>query len=466
MSKGYEIADLPIDQVDNNAGQIPGLPKNPRYIRNDRYEALLKSIKDFPEMLHLREILVIEHDGRYVAIGGNMRLIACRELEHETIPCKILSPDTPVERLREITIKDNNVCGAYDDDILANEWNLDELIDWGLELTNEFAGLDDEDEYDDDEDEYEGDENVEVVEDEPPNITSDKCRKGDIWQLGQHRLICGDSTEPETLERLMNGETADIVLTDPPYNVNYKEKEKDLLEHRPNKRVEEGNAVDIANDAMEENEFIVFLTHSFTNFKDHLKDGGAFYIWHSATHAFEFISACRQAGLQVRQSLIWNKNHFVLGRSDYQYKHEPCLYGWKDGASHYFVGDRTQSTVYEDAGFEPSKMSKQELVELVTNLVVNNVATDVINENKPVVSELHPTMKPVKLFGRLLKNSSIPGDICLDPFCGSGTSIIACEQLARKCYASELSVDYCNTIITRWEEFAHEKAELISRINN
>jgi site-specific DNA-methyltransferase (adenine-specific) len=244
----------------------------------------------------------------------------------------------------------------------------------------------------------------------------------------------------------MNGEIADLIVTDPPYNVDYVGKTKDALK--------------IQNDKMADNDFRRFLTNAFRVMDRHLKPGGAFYIWHADSEGYNFRGACQDAGWQVRQCLIWNKNTIVLGRQDYHWKHEPCLYGWKDGAAHYFIDDRTQATVIEDKGLDFKKMKKEELVALLKEIFSDKVSTTVINEDKPMRSAEHPTMKPLKLLERLIKNSSRPGELVLDTFGGSGSTMMTCEQLNRTCYIMEIDPVYCDVIVKRWENFTGRKAVL------
>ena len=238
---------------------------------------------------------------------------------------------------------------------------------------------------------------------------------------------------------------ADLVVTDPPYNVAYagKRKEREL----------------ILNDNMSDVNFKKFLNAAFKNFADVLKDGRSFYVWHSSSEQMNFQKALEGAKLTVRQQLIWNKSHFTLTRSDYQNKHEPCFYGWKDGATHYFCDSRAESTIIED-NKEKKKMGKPELIKYIRELKNPKVATTIINEDKPLSSPEHPTMKPLKLIGYLIKNSSQQGESVLDPFGGSGSTLIACEQLNRSCYTMELDEKYCDVIIKRWEQLAGQKATL------
>lgn len=205
------------------------------------------------------------------------------------------------------------------------------------------------------------------------------------------------------------------MITDPPYNVDYEGKTKDKLK--------------IDNDKMEQSTFEAFLIDAFSNLKTALKPGGTFYIWHASRTQREFENALNANELEVRQQLIWNKNSMVLGRQDYQWKHEPCFYGWKEGAAHYFIGDRTNTTVFD--------------------------------EKKPVRNAIHPTMKPIKLIAKQVQNSSRKGELVLDLFGGSGSTLMACEQTGRKCCTMEFDPRYCDAIIERWQSYTGRKAELI-----
>ena len=280
---------------------------------------------------------------------------------------------------------------------------------------------------------------------DPDEHYEPKTKTGDIFQLGEHRLMCGDSTKAEDVAKLMNGEQADLWLTDPPYNVDYVGKTEDALT--------------IQNDKMSNDEFHKFLLDAFTAANNVMRSGCAFYIWFTTNEHINFETALNEVGLQVRQELVWNKNVMVLGRRDYQQKHEPCLYGWKDGAAHYFIDVRTRTTVYSDEEeIDIDKLKKDEMKKLLHDILDNNTPTTVINCAKPTRSADHPTMKPVRLFGYQMANSSLPGNIILDTFGGSGTTMIAAEQLGRKARLMELDPKYCDVIIARWEKFTGQKA--------
>ena len=705
---------IKLSDIEVNKGQIPGLPGNPRFIRDEKYKKLIKSLQDNPEMTALRELLVFEHGGKYVIIGGNMRYRAMKELGYKETICKIIPAGTPVEALKAYTIKDNAGFGEWDFEQLANDWDLDQIESWGVDIPD--VDLDPEPE------EAEED-NFDVESNMPKNPVS---KIGDIYRLGRHRLVCGDATIAEHLDALMDGKSANAYITDPPYNVDYVGKTKDALK--------------IDNDKMADATFQEFLFDSFTQADRVMKKGASYYIWHSDSEGYNFRTAALRVGWKLRQTLIWSKNTMVLGRQDYQWKHEPCqlpgtsvvmeggqtkpieqitkndrvvgleraslqltgwnksgtgkkvkgtasrqyegkiyhisvgeaetnatdnhkftvrynkaeaakyfvylmkkgerwrvgisqlrnsrgsgmrdrlrgekadalwivsqgyenkidaqvqetiiglkyripqtvwntgkpgricaknddqisriydeigiqvidkgarellgnrinhpqiirnkgkestifgftveacnlmpkvyevlmphktatgtivaqyqqitrirteeyqgpvyslsvegqhyisdgivthncLYGWKDGAAHYFTTDRTQVTVQRE-DFDIDKLSKDDMRELLRD-ILHNIPSTIIEEDKPLRSAEHPTMKPVKLIGRIMKNSTRLTDIVLDNFGGSGTTIIAAEQLGRTCYMMELDPAYCDVIIQRWEELTQESAEYL-----
>lgn len=442
--------EMPLKDITPNKGQIPGVPKNPRVIRDQKFRLLKKSIEEDPEMLGLREILLFPYQGKNIIIGGNMRYQALKDLGYTTAIVKILPADFTPEKLRAIVIKDNSGFGEWDWDALADEWEAAQLIDWGLDVPDLGNVKADEEAEEDD---YNPSNDLE----KPA-----KSREGDIYALGRHRLICGDSTDPQIIDILCGSTVVDLYLTDPPYNVDYASKNKAL------NAAEKGNRIqkEIANDRMADGQFREFLNKALNAADRHLKPGGVFYIWHAGTEGFNFISAVRDTGWEFKQVLIWNKNNMVLGRQDYQWKHEPCLYGWKPGAGHYFIDSRSQLTVYQnEAGeFDPDKMTKAELVDLVKK--IGQLPTDLIDEDKPLRSADHPTMKPLKLMGRCVKNSTRPAEVVLDSFGGSGSTLMACEQLGRVCFTVELDPHYVDVIIKRWEEYTQEEAQYLGNIND
>ncbi len=318
---------------------------------------------------------------------------------------------------------------------IAAQEGLD-LDEWGVSLSD-IAGAVEEKEVEEDE----FDENK-----DPVDII---CQPGDLWQLGEHRLLCGDSTKPEDIARLMQGEKADLWLTDPPYNV----------------AVKNSQGMTIANDNMASIEFRRFLNDAFRAANTVLADGTPFYIWFASKEHINFEGALNDIGLRVRQELIWNKNSFIIGRAHYQWKHEPCLYGWKGQSCRYFIDARNRASVIQDEHeVNIDKMKKDELREMLRQILADrHIPTTVINEAKPQKDEDHPTMKPVRLFGYQISNSSRAGEIILDTFAGSGTTVIACEQLNRKARLVELDPHYCDVIIARWEKFTGKKATIIEQ---
>lgn len=292
---------------------------------------------------------------------------------------------------------------------------------------------------------------------------------GDVWKLGNHRLVCGDCTCLHMIEKLMDGKRADMIFTDPPYNVNYQGGTDDKLT--------------IANDNMDADDFNDLLSSAFTSMFIAAKEGAAIYVCHADSEGSNFRGALEDAGWMVKQCLIWAKNTFVLGRQDYQWQHEPIWYGWKPGAAHRFYGGRKQGTIVDVA--YPVEINKgvgengetqiriggglSDIVLEVTgdvNVISTENTSTILKVAKPARNGEHPTMKPIALCGKCIANSSAQGDIVLDLFGGSGSTLIASEQLGRICYTTELDPKYCEVIIRRWEEFTGKKAERLSSESN
>ena len=351
--------------------------KNPR-----KNEEAVKYVADSIKEFGFKVPIVIDKEN--VIVCGHTRYKAAKRLGINTIPC-IMADDLTDDQIKAFRLADNKTAeySSWDDDFLKLE--LEDLKITDIDMSEFGFDLSDFELLDEDE----------IIEDEIPEIDEEidaVAKLGDIWQLGRHRLICGDSTDPQVVERLMNGEKADLYITDPPYNVNYEGETKEKLK--------------IKNDSMGDADFVEFLTSAFQVANSVMKNGASFYIWHAATEGYNFRKSCREIGWQIRQCLIWNKNVFSLGRQDYQWKHEPCLYGWKDGEAHFWGSDRKQTTV--------------------------------LDFDKPHRNGEHPTMKPVKLFDYQIKNSTKLNDVVLDTFGGSGTTLIACEQNGRTCHMCEL----------------------------
>lgn len=396
--------------IEKKLTQIHPYENNPR--KNDKSVPLVaNSIKEFG----FKVPIVIDAEGTIVT--GHTRYKAAQYLEMDKVPC-ILADDLTPEQVRAFRLADNKVGEG-------SEWDFDLLGD-------ELAGFNDIDmrlfgfEFDDDsvkEDDYEPE-----IPEEP------KSKPGEMYALGRHRLLCGDSTKLDDVVMLTGGAAMDMLLTDPPYNVNY-----------------EGTAGKIQNDNMDADSFRRFLTDAFTAARSVMKVGAAFHIWHADSEGYNFRGACLDAGFKIRQCLIWCKNSLVLGRQDFQWKHEPCLYGenppafpeeeefeeyntvalygWKDGGRHYFFKNRKQTTL--------------------------------LYFDRPVASREHPTMKPILLFDYEMKCNTREGENVLDLFAGSGTTIMAAEQNGRTAYCMEYDPRYVDVIIDRWETFTGQKARRI-----
>ena len=393
---------------------------NPR--KNDKaVKAVAESIKNFG----FKVPITIDKNG--VIVTGHTRLRAAIKLKMKEVPV-IRLDDLNEDQVKAFRLVDNKVAEIAEWDIEAlikelNEIEMD-LTSFGFENQKGINDIT--------EDEFE----IEIPK-------TPKAKYGEIYRLGEHRLICGDSTDQATLEKLLDMDMVDCLITDPPYNIDY-----------------ESGAGKIMNDHMGDSEFGEFLKKAFTAAAYVMKPGAAFYIWYSDKEAVNFRAACEYANLEAKQTLIWNKNAFTLGRQDYQWKHEPCIYGWKRGASHYFIDDRTWQTVIDEP-LDIDKMKGQQAKDLL-KLILEETQTSVINVDKPLRSDEHPTMKPLKLIGRHMLNSTRSKDAVLDPFGGSGTTLIVAEQLGRRCYMCELDPKFIDVIIKRWEDYTGLTAEKVN----
>lgn len=424
----FERERLPLDAFEPNRGQVDGLPANPRKWTKAEVERLAQSIRETPELLELRPLIALRHGDARVVLGGNLRLEAARSLGLKEATADVIVPGAPAEKLREIVIKDNGSFGEWDADLLAKDWGDMDLSGWGVPEWESPA----------DEREVAADDGF-----DPDEVDGEaRCVPGDLWQLGDHRLICGDSTDVQVLEKLMGEAEADLLLTDPPYNVGYEGKTKDRMK--------------IANDKMGDGDFLDFLRSAFSSAATVLKPGGAYYIWHASTEAANFQKAANEALGKVRSVLVWVKNTAVLSRQDYHWKHEPCLYGWKSGTGHYFIRKFDETTVIP-ARETLESYSKEQLFDLL-EAVSDKVESTVLEEKRPLRNGDHPTMKPIPLFERQIANSTRRGEVVLDTFGGSGTTLIACEQIGRKARVVELDPHYCDVIIARWEKLTGREA--------
>ena len=358
-------------------------PNNPRNLKEDNFKKLTQSIKDFPQMLEIRPIVVNDD---MMVLGGNMRLKACKEAGLKEVPVMKAS-DLTEEQQREFIIKDNVGFGDWDWELLQDEWDSDLLDEWGLDL-----------EFETPEDDNEG----LTDEDDVPEIQEEHISKlGDIWLLGEHRLMCGDSTKSEDVGLLMNGEKADMVFTDPPYGVDYDGINNDSRDGLAN-----------------------LLDKAFENYSKFSSVGASVYCFHSDRCADIFHEIFRQY-FHFSSMIIWVKNSLTLSQTDYQSQHEPCLYGWIKDGTHNWYSDRKQTSIW--------------------------------NIDKESVKG-HTTPKPVEIISRAVTNSSKAKQLVLDLFLGSGSTLIGCEKKGRNCYGMELDPKYVDVIIKRWQDYTGKKA--------
>jgi site-specific DNA-methyltransferase (adenine-specific) len=385
-------------------GSIKPYEQNPR-VNDAGVDAVAASLKAFG---FRQPIVVDEHD---VIIVGHTRYKAALKLGMTEVPVHVAVGLTP-EQARAYRIADNQTAtlSAWDDGRLVEELMALQTAGFDLDLTgftaedlNRLLAS--------------GGTEPQTDPDEVPEPPADpETKPGDLWLLGKHRLLCGDATKADDLARLMGQATADLLLTDPPYGVAYVGRTAAELT--------------IANDDLaDDDQYRVFLATAFRTALDHVRPGGGFYVWHADVRGLPVRLAAGDAGLTVRQCLVWVKQTMVLGRQDYQWKHEPCLYGWKDGAAHTWLGGRAQTTVLEF--------------------------------DRPARNEHHPTCKPADLIRYLVSNSCPPGGRILDPFGGSGTTLVAAELEGRVAYLMELDPAYCDVIVRRWEAVTGRTAERV-----
>lgn len=375
-----------LNVVTMKTADLKAYENNPR--KNEKaVDAVANSINSFG----FKVPIIIDKNN--VVVAGHTRLLACKKLGIEEVPC-VIADDLTDDQIKAFRIADNKTAEIAD-------WDFDKLkVELGsIDIDMEQFGFTDlekimardvlEDEFDENE----------ALPEKP------YAKKGDVFVLGRHRLMCGDATSKDDVLKLADGKIADLIFTDPPYNVDY----------------EGANGMKIQNDKQNDADFRGFLLKAFKNMSDVTKPGGSIYCCHADTEGLNFRGAFIEAGFKLAECLVWVKNSLVLGRQDYHWRHEPILYGWKEGGSHYFIDDRTQDTVWE--------------------------------YNKPKANDLHPTMKPLELVGRAIKNSSRKGDVVLDLFGGSGSTLIAAEQIQRSAYLMEIDERYVDVIVKRYLRF-------------
>lgn len=415
-------------------------------------DAEWQKIKNSIDKFGYVDPIIVNKDG--TIIGGHQRYNVLTALGYDEIDVVVLDLSKDDEKALNIAM--NKISGEWDELKLKDLLLELDLGDYDISLTgfdnNDLEGL------------------VELFEVEP-EVTEDNydaaqayddsvkngpvIKQGEVWQLGRHRLMCGNSTDMSDVKKLLGGEMLDLVITDPPYNVNYEEKAEALNEYRPNNN----GAMKIENDLMGNDEFYSFLFKVYSNMYEYMRAGAAIYVFHADSEGLNFRKAFVDAGFKLSECLIWEKNNFVLGRRDYHWRHEPILYGWKEGAAHYFINDRTQDTILLEDDVDFEAMKKQDLIQYIKDMQNKyHDQTSVIYEKKPMSSSLHPTMKPLELVGKLMKNSSKKDWIVGDFFGGSGSTLMAAEQLGRTAYVMELDEHYASVIVDRWEEYTGKKA--------
>lgn len=398
MTQAPDNRQIEIRSIDD----ITPYARNSRTHSDEQVAQIAASIREFG----WTNPVLIDEEGSVIC--GHGRLLAARKLGQTEVEV-IVARGWSDAKKRAYVIADNKLAlnAGWDMELLALELADLQAFDFDLGLTG----------FSDDELAKLLPEKTEgyTDPDEIPEVSADPiARPGDVWLMGKHRLLCGDSTSVDDMEKLTGGQLVDMWLTDPPYNVAYEGGTKDKLT--------------IQNDDMGDEQFRAFLRDAYVTADTVMKPGAVFYIWHADSEGYNFRGAARDAGWQVRQCLIWKKSSQVMGRQDFHWKHEPCLYGWKDGAAHLWANDRKQTTVMEF--------------------------------DKPSRNGEHPTMKPVAIFEYQMLNNTKGGDIVLDSFAGSGTTAIAAEKNGRVAHLMELDPRYCDVIIKRWQDFTGADARL------
>ena len=366
------------------------------------YEKIKQSLLKFGYV----DPIIVNED--LTVIGGHQRLTVLKDLDYETAKCVIV--DLPKEDEKALNIALNKITGQWDEALLADllldlqesDFNLDLTGFEPPEIDDILSNVHDKELF---EDEFDVEEEL-----KKPTLS----RHGDIWQLGKHRVICGDSTKAETYKQLLDDRKANLVVTDPPYNVDVEE-----------------TAGKILNDNMSDGDFYQFLLSMFTQVENHMEDDASIYVFHADTEGLNFRKAFKDAGFYLSGCCIWKKNSLVLGRSPYQWQHEPCLYGWKKKGKHQWFSDRKQTTIWK--------------------------------YDRPKSSKDHPTMKPIQLMAYPIQNSSMRGTIVLDPFLGSGSTLIAADQTGRVCYGIELDEKFVDVIVKRYIEVTGDTEVTVQR---
>lgn len=384
------------------------LENNPRKINGDQMQKLVESLESDPDFFNKRPCLVNDKDGKLIVYAGNQRIRAAKKLKWKEVPC-IVDQNLDEELMKDRIVKDNKTYGEFDYDILANEFDLDKLIAAGF--THEELQLDVEDLGSQEE------EDGEIL--EPPK--DPKTKLGDLYELGSHRLLCGDSTNPDDVAKLLVGNTPILMVTDPPYGVEYD----------PNWRAEAGKGCKAVGKVQNDDQVNWALAW-------HLFPGSIAYIWHAGKHCAEVQKSLEDAEFEIISQIIWQKQNFALSRGDYHWHHEPCWYASRKGHQHNWQGSRKESTLWE-----------------IANL--NAFGGKSSDEDERTA---HSTQKPIECMAKPIRNNSVEGEGVYDPFLGSGTTLIAAEKLKRICYGMELDPAYCDIIVQRWMKLTGKKVKL------
>ena len=393
-----EIKELPLKELKPAAYN----PRKKLKKGDKEYEKIKQSLLKFGYV----DPIIVNED--LTVIGGHQRLTVLKDLDYETAKCVIVKLSKEDEKALNIAL--NKITGQWDNALLADllldlqesDFNLDLTGFEPPEIDNILSNVHDKELS---EDEFDVEEEL-----KKPTVS----RRGDIWQLGKHRVICGDSTKSETYDQLLGDRKANLVVTDPPYNVDVEE-----------------TAGKILNDNMSDGDFYQFLLSMFTQVENHMEDDASIYVFHADTEGLNFRKAFKDAGFYLSGCCIWKKNSLVLGRSPYQWQHEPCLYGWKKRGKHQWFSDRKQTTIWE--------------------------------YDRPKSSKDHPTMKPIQLMAYPIQNSSMRGTVVLDPFLGSGSTLIAADQTGRICYGIELDEKFVDVIVKRYIEVTGDTEVTVQR---
>ena len=393
-----EIKELPLKELKPAAYN----PRKKLKKGDKEYEKIKQSLLKFGYV----DPIIVNED--LTVIGGHQRLTVLKDLDYETAKCVIVKLSKEDEKALNIAL--NKITGQWDDALLADllldlqesDFNLDLTSFEPPEIDNILSNVHDKELS---EDEFDVEEEL-----KKPTVS----RHGDIWQLGKHRVICGDSTKAETYKQLLDDRKANLVVTDPPYNVDVEE-----------------TAGKILNDNMSDGDFYQFLLSMFTQVENHMEDDASIYVFRADTEGLNFRKAFKEAGFYLSGCCIWKKNSLVLGRSPYQWQHEPCLYGWKKKGKHQWFSDRKQTTIWE--------------------------------YDRPKSSKDHPTMKPIQLMAYPIQNSSMRGTVVLDPFLGSGSTLIAADQTGRVCYGIELDEKFVDVIVKRYIEVTGDTEVTVQR---